>query len=78
MSDDFNIDLLKCELSDLINNFIDTLSSKFLLPHILLPTRISKTSTLIDNMFSNSTSLEAIESANATSTFSDDLPQFIC
>ena len=75
---DFNIDLLKYELSDSINNFIDTLSFNFLLPHILLPTRISKTSTLIDNMFSNSTSLEAIESANATSTFSDDLPQFIC
>ena len=59
---DFNIDLLKYELSDSINNFIDTLSSNFLLPHILLPTRISKTSTLIDNIFSNSTSLEEIES----------------
>ena len=55
---DFNIDLLKYELSDSINNFIDTLSSNFLLPHILLPTRISKTSTLIDNIFSNSTSFE--------------------
>ena len=74
---DFNIDLLKYELSDSINNFIDTLSSNFLLPHILLPTRISKTSTLIDNIFSNSTSLEEIESGNVTSTFSDHLPQFI-
>ena len=26
---DFNIDLLKYEISDLINNFIDTLSSNF-------------------------------------------------
>ena len=74
---DFNIDLLKYELSDSINNFIDTLSSNFLLPHILLPTRISTTSTLIDNIFSNSTSLEEIESGNVTSTFSDHLPQFI-
>ena len=73
----FNIDLLKYELSDSINNFTDTLSSNFLLPHILLPTRISKTSTLIDNIFSNSTSLEEIESGNVTSTFSDHLPQFI-
>ena len=73
----FNIDLLKNELSDSINNFINTLSSNFLLPHILLPTRISKTSTLIDNIFSNSTSLEEIESANATSTFSDHLPQLV-
>ena len=74
---DFNIDLLKYELSDSINNFIDTLSSNFLLPHILLPTRISKTSTLIDNIFSNSTSLEEIESGDVTSTFSDHLTQFI-
>ena len=74
---DFNIDLLKSELSDSINNFIDTLSSDFLLPHILLPTRISKTSTLIDNILSNSTSLEEIESSNVTSTFSDHFPQSI-
>ena len=74
---DFNIDLLKYELSDSINNFIDTLSSNFLLPHILLPTRISKTSTLIDNILSNSTSLEEIVSGNVTSTFSDHFPQFI-
>ena len=74
---DSNIDLLKYELSDSINNFIDTLTSNFLLPHILLPTRISKTSTLIDNIFLNSTSLEEIESGNVTSTFSDHLPQFI-
>ena len=71
------IDLLKYELSDSINNFIDTLSSNFLLPHILLPTRISKTSTIIDNIFSNSTSLEDNESGNATSTFSDYLPIFL-
>ena len=74
---DFNIDLLKSELSDSINNFIDTLSSDSLLPHILLPTRISKTSTLIDNILSNSTSLEEIESSNVTSTFSDHFPQSI-
>ena len=74
---DFNIDLLKYELSDSINNFIDTLSSNFLLPHILLPTRISKTSTLIDSIFSNSTFSEKIESSNVTSAFSDHHPRFI-
>ena len=74
---DFNIDLLKYELSEPINNFMDTLSSNSFFPHILLPTRISKTSTLIDNIFSNSTSLDEIESGNITSTFSDHLPQFI-
>ena len=38
---DFNIDLSKYELSDSNNNFIDTLSSNFLLPHILIPIRNS-------------------------------------
>ena len=74
---DFNVDLLKYELSEPINNFMDTLSSNSFLPHILLPTRISKTSTLIDNIFSNSTSFDEIESCNITSTFSGHLPQFI-
>ena len=68
-----NIDLSKYEISDSINN----LNSNFLLPLIFLPIRISKTSTLIDNIFSNLTSLEEIESGNVTSTFSDHLPQFI-
>ena len=54
---DFNIDLLKYEISDSVNNFIDTLNSNFLLPLIFLPTRISKTSTLIVNIFLNSTFL---------------------
>ena len=31
---DFNIDLLKYEISDSVNNFIDTLTSNFFLPHI--------------------------------------------
>ena len=73
--DDFSNLILNYELSDSINNFIDTISSK--LTRILLHTRISKTSSLIDNIFSNSTSLEEIESGNVTSTFSYHLPQFI-
>ena len=60
MLGDFNIDLLKYDLSDSID-IIDTLAFNFLLLHILLPTRISKISTLIDNIFSNSTSLEEIQ-----------------
>ena len=74
---DFNIDLLKYEISDSINNFIDNHSSNFLFPLISLPTGISKTYTLIDNIFSNLTSLEETESDNVTSTNSDRLPQFI-
>ena len=37
---DFNVDILRYELSDSTNNFIDTRSSNFLLPHIPLPVRI--------------------------------------
>ena len=74
---DLNIDLLKYGLSDLINNFIDTLGSNFILPHIILPTRIFKTSTLINKNFSISTFLEEIELVNVTSKFSDHLPQFV-
>ena len=73
---DFNIDLLKYEISDSINNFTRTRSSNFVLPLIFLPTRISKTSTLIDNIFSNLTSLEETKSANVTSTFSEHLTRF--
>ena len=57
---DFDIDLLDYEISDSINNFIDTLSSNDFSP-LLLPTKISKTLTLDDNIFSNSTSSEEIE-----------------
>ena len=68
---DFNMDLLKYEFSESVNSLIDILSSNFFLPHI------SKTSTLIDNIFSNSTSLEEIESGNVTSTFFHHLPQCV-
>ena len=73
---EFNIDLLKYKILDSIIDFIDTFSSNFLLPFMFLPTRISKTSTFIDNIFSNVTSLEETESGNVTSTFSDHLPKF--
>ena len=46
---DFNIDLLKYKTSELINSFLDALFSNFL--HLLSHTRISYTSTLIDNIF---------------------------
>ena len=45
--------------------------------HYLIFLPISKTSTVIDNIFSNSTSLEEIVSGNATTTFLDHLLQFI-
>ena len=74
---DFNIDLLKYESSELINSFHDALSSDFLSPQINLPTRISSSSTLIDNMFCNLTHATKSISDNQTSIVSDHQPQFL-
>ena len=69
---DFDIDLLKYEP---VNNFVDPLSSKFLPPLMLLPTRISNSSsTLIENIFCNVTFTSSIISGSLTSTVSDHLP----
>ena len=38
----FNTDLLKYEISSSINNFINTLRSNFMLPHMLLPKEYPK------------------------------------
>ena len=74
---DFNIDLLKYESHTSTNEFLDSLSSNMILPYILHPTRITGHSkTLIDNIFSNHISKEAI-CGNLTSTISDHLPQFL-
>ena len=61
----------------LTNEFLDSSSSHFFLPHITQPTRIRDSSkTLIDNIFSNIL-IENTVSDNLTATISDHLPQFI-
>ena len=56
---------------------VNTLSSNFLSPVTLLPTRISNSSSaLIDNIFCDVTFNSNIVSGNFTSTVSDHLPQF--
>ena len=73
---DFNIDLIKCSTDNNTSEFFNLVSSYNLLPYITLPTRITdRSQTLIDNIFSNSTSTQII-SGNLTSTVSDHLPQF--
>ena len=73
---DFNVDLLKYDKNSLTNEFLDSLSSHFFLPNIVLPTRISNNSkTLIDNIFSNHISSDVI-SGNIAVSISDHLPQF--
>ena len=73
---DFNVDLLKYDKHNATNEFLDSLSSSFFLPTILLPTRnVGSSRTLIDNIFSNYVSHEII-SGNICASISDHLPQF--
>ena len=48
----FNVDLLKYERHKPTNEFLDSLPSNMFLPHIVQPTRITHSKTLID-IFSN-------------------------
>ncbi|XP_065682310.1 uncharacterized protein LOC136095525 [Hydra vulgaris] len=74
---DFNIDLLKCDTNLYAKDFLDSLTSNYILPHIIHPTRICKTSkTIIDNIFSNIKS-NKYKAGNLTTTISDHLPQFL-
>lgn len=51
---DFNIDLLKCETSQVSQDFLLSLRSCYLIPTVDKPTRVCRTSaTLIDNIFVN-------------------------
>ena len=74
---DSNVDLLKYDKHAGANEFIDSLSSYMYLPYILHPTRVTGHSqTIIDNIFSNYISKEAV-CGNLTSTISDHLPQVL-
>ena len=74
---DFNINLLNYNEHQPTNEFLDSLASNSIIPYTLQPTRItSHSKTLIDNIFSNVLSFEAI-SGNITATISDYLPQFL-
>ena len=67
----------KLSINEPVNNFVDTLSSNFLSHLILLPTKISNSSsTIIDNIFCNVTFNSNIISGNFTSTVSGDFPHF--
>ena len=80
---DFNINLLNYNDYNPINDhnptneFLDSLASNSFVTYISQPTRLtSHCKTLIDNIFSNIISSEAI-SGNLASTISDHLPQFM-
>ena len=61
----------------LTEDFINTLGSFFLKPHILQPTRITNhSSTLIDNIFFNSIEYQTV-SVNLLYDLTDHLPNFL-
>ena len=74
---DFNIDLLKSEMVKEISDYIDITSQFNLLPHIILPTRVTEsTSTVIDNIYFNSAKWDTL-SGNIINSISDHFPQFL-
>ena len=74
----FNVDLMKTESDTQSSQFFRTITSNLLIPHIIFPTRITTTSsTLIDNIFSNSLNFCDGISSHLTSTISDHLAQFL-
>ena len=74
---DLNTDLLDYDQHSSNNEFLDSLSSHMLLPHIVQPTRIRNNSnTLSYNIYSNVNTPNNI-SSNLTATISDHLPQFL-
>jgi len=76
-SGDCNINLLNFDKHPLTEDFINTLGSFFLEPHILKPTRITNHSaTLIDNIFFNSIEYQTV-SGNLLNDLSDHLPNFL-
>ena len=74
---DFNADLLKYDKDCNVSDFLDTMYSNLLLPHIASPTRVTLNSeTLIDNIFSDNYD-SAFTSGNLVTTLSDHHAQFL-
>ena len=75
---DFNIDLMKTGEDTHIDNFFEVITSNLLIPHIIIPSRVTNHSkTLIDNIFSNSINFSQGLSGNLTTSISDHYPQFL-
>ena len=73
----FNINLLNYDIHPPTNEFLDSLSYHYFLPHILQSSRVTTNSkTLIDKTFSCMT-VPNIISGNLTASITDHLPQFL-
>ena len=79
MLDNFNINLLKIKEKRSYANFFDMMTSISLLPNITYPTRITRTTTtIIDNIFSNSLEDTAISGIISNKSISDHQIMFTC
>ena len=75
---DFNIDLLTCDTSQLINEFVDNITLSSLQIQILQSRLHKNRKTLINNIFHNIPNFEIknLVSGNIATTLSGHLPQF--
>ena len=72
---DFNIDLLSYESHRDTNEFINSMVSHCLLPHILQPARVTgHSTTVIDNIFTNATEFDTA-SGNILNQLADHFSQ---
>ena len=78
ISGDFNFDLLNASKNNETFEFFNTMMSNFLLPVIILPTKINRgNNTLIDNIFTNHLNPDT-KSGNLEINLSDgNLPSFV-
>ena len=77
ISGDFNFDLIKAENHNDTFEFLEIMTTNFLLPTITVPTRINScNNTLIDNIFSSEINPD-LKSGNFTVGISDHLPSFM-
>ena len=73
---DFNIDLRKCESSQISQDFLLSLRSCYLIPAVDKPTSVHRFSaTLIDSIFVNNCD-KLLASGNIISDITDHFPQF--
>ena len=73
----FNINVLIYDTHPPTNEFLNSLSSHYFLPHLLQPIRVkSNSKTVIDNIFSNMAAPNII-SGNLTASISDHQRQFL-
>ena len=74
---DFNFDLLNSTTHSASSDFFDVMTSNFLMPSIIIPTKINRSrNSLIDNIFTNQINPDII-SGNLSFSISDHLPSFV-